>query len=76
MIMEKRWQLLCWGYIGLSAYYPPIMENHMEKKLENEMDTLGPVKGIHRDTDRGNFGITAKNMDSIIMGYMGSKVQV
>ena len=27
----------------------PIMENHMEKKMENEMETLGPFKGIYRD---------------------------
>ena len=28
----------------------PIMENQMEKKMENEMETLGPFKGIYRDS--------------------------
>ena len=27
--------------IGLRVYYPPIMENHMEKKMENDMETAG-----------------------------------
>ena len=27
-----------------------IMENQMEKKMENDMDTLGPFKGVYRDT--------------------------
>ena len=35
---------LYWGYTGT-----PIMENQMEKKLENEMETLGPFKGVYRD---------------------------
>ena len=35
------------GYIGILP--PPVMENHMEKKMENEMETLGPLKGICRD---------------------------
>ena len=26
-----------------------IMENQMEKKMENEMETLGPLKGVYRD---------------------------
>ena len=26
-----------------------IMENQMEKKMENEMETLGPFKGVYRD---------------------------
>ena len=26
-----------------------IMENQMEKKMENEMETLGPCKGVYRD---------------------------
>ena len=25
-----------------------IMENQMEKKMENEMETLGPFKGVYR----------------------------
>ena len=25
------------------------MENQMEKKMENEMETLGPSKGVYRD---------------------------
>ena len=25
------------------------MENQMEKKMENEMETLGPFKGVYRD---------------------------
>ena len=28
----------------------PIMENQIEKKMENEMETLGPFKGIYRDS--------------------------
>ena len=27
----------------------PIRENQMEKKMENEMETLGPLKGVYRD---------------------------
>ena len=30
-------------------YYPPIMENQMEKKMENEMETLVPCKRVYRD---------------------------
>ena len=26
----------------------PIMENQMEKKMENDMETLGPFKGVYR----------------------------
>ena len=26
------------------TYYPPVMENQMEKKMENEMETLSPFK--------------------------------
>ena len=26
-----------------------IMENQMEKNMENEMETLGPFKGVYRD---------------------------
>ena len=26
-----------------------IMENQMGKKMENEMETLGPLKGVYRD---------------------------
>ena len=25
------------------------MENQMEKKMENEMETLGPFKGVYKD---------------------------
>ena len=33
-----------------TSYEPPIiMENQMEKKMENEMETLGPFKGVYRD---------------------------
>ena len=33
---------------GLGLYYPPIMENQMEKKMENEMETgiIGQLIGI------------------------------
>ena len=26
-----------------------IMENQMEKKMENQMEALGPCKGVYRD---------------------------
>ena len=42
-----------WGTVlsifQIQIYYPPIMENQMEKKMENEMETLGPFKGVYRD---------------------------
>ena len=31
------------------VHYPPIMENEMEMKMENEMETLDPLKGVYRD---------------------------
>ena len=34
---------LYWGYL---YYGTPIMENQMKKKMENEMETLGPFKGV------------------------------
>ena len=33
----------------LLANITQIMENQMEKKMENEMETLGPFKGVYRD---------------------------
>ena len=32
--------IVYWGYGSLEEY-PPIMENQMEKKMENEMETGG-----------------------------------
>ena len=29
--------------MGILGYYPPIMENQMEKKMENEMEIQTPV---------------------------------
>ena len=37
-IMEKKMEATTMG-LGFRA--PPIMENHMEKKMENEMETGG-----------------------------------
>ena len=31
------------------GYIAPRVENQMEKKMENEMETLGPFKGVYRD---------------------------
>ena len=32
----------------------PITKNQMEKNMENEMETLGPYKGVHRDIAPNN----------------------
>ena len=76
MRMEKKVATIIMGLHRVECIYSLIMENHMEKKLENEMESLGPLKGIHRENDRGNIGMTAKNMETIIVGYIGFKVQV
>ena len=34
---------------GLYKDITPIMENDMEKNMENEMETLGPFKGAFSD---------------------------
>ena len=34
-----------WGYMGLEGYYPPMMENQMEKNMENEMET-GTIRRV------------------------------
>ena len=34
------------GYIGILSL---IMENQMEKKIENEMEAPGPFKGVYRN---------------------------
>ena len=39
MIYNKIYLVYIYIYIGL--YYPPIMENQMEKKIENDMETGG-----------------------------------
>ena len=45
---------------------PIIMENQMEKNMENEMETLGPFKGVKRDykvvyRDQGHIMSYSKN---------------
>ena len=34
---------------SLGILWYPIMENQMEKNMENEMETLGPFKWVYRD---------------------------
>ena len=48
-IMEKKMETTGnTGFRGLGfrVYYSPIMENEMEKKMENELETLSPFKGV------------------------------
>ena len=40
-----------YGFIW-GLYQPPVMENHMEKKIENDMGT-GIIEGINRRDQRG-----------------------
>ena len=52
-IMENEMETTIIGLykvLGLGlGLYAPIMENQMEKKMENEMETLGTFKGEYRD---------------------------
>ena len=34
---------------GVYRGITPIMENQMEKQMENEMGTLGPFEGVYRE---------------------------
>ena len=43
---------------------PPIMENQMEKKMENEMETLGPFKGVYRENTPIMENQMEKNMEN------------
>ena len=42
-IMEKKMEttIVYCGYIRVEGYYPPIMENQMEKNMEHGMETGG-----------------------------------
>ena len=44
-IIAGRWFGGSWQRRQLN----PIMENQMKKKAENEMESLGPFKGVYRD---------------------------
>ena len=49
-------KLLYWGCLGFRVlgYYPPIMENQMEKNMDNEMET-GIISYAVRRQVRGSF---------------------
>ena len=49
----------------------------MEKKMENEMETLGPLKGVYRDyrvvyRDQGH--IMSYSLNSLKRGYIGDYI--
>ena len=37
-MMEKKMEATIWG-LGFRGIIPPIMENHMEKKIANELES-------------------------------------
>ena len=39
---------------GGGYYGTPIVENQMDKKMENEMETLSPCRGLYRDITPNN----------------------
>ena len=42
---------------------PPIMENQMEKNMENEMEPPGPLKGVYRVVQGYYFQIMENHME-------------
>ena len=49
-----------------SYHMAPIMENQMEKNMDNEMETLGPFKGVYSDLTPIMENHMGKNMDNVM----------
>ena len=50
------------------TYSTPIMENQMAKKMEHELETLGPLKGVCRDPTPIMENPMEKNIEIGVVG--------